>query len=60
MGAEPVATPSVASAYRRGMCPRCQRSFEVALELDGLGAICPGCGNVLEDGDPSTEVGEDA
>lgn len=55
MGVEPVATPSVVSACRRGTCPRCQRSFEVAIAIDGLGAVCPGCCNVLEDDDPSAE-----
>ncbi len=61
MGAEPITTPSVVSTCRRGTCSRCQRSFEVALAVDGLGAVCPGCLNVLEDGDPSAaEVDADA
>ncbi len=61
MATEPIITPSVVSACRRGTCPRCQRSFEVALELDGLGAVCPGCLNVLEDGTLSAEeVADDA
>ncbi len=61
MSTEPITIPSVVSAYRRGTCPRCQRSFEVALAVDGLGAVCPGCLTVLEDGDPlAAEVSADA
>lgn len=61
MRTEPVATPTVESRYRRDTCPRCQRSFEVPLAVDGLGAVCPGCLNVLEEGAPAAEeVGADA
>lgn len=51
----------VESACRRGTCPRCHGSFEVAIMVDGT-PFCPRCCNVLiDDGTMIVEeVSEDA
>lgn len=60
MGAESQSNTSAAVREReggserewpQGTCSQCQRSFETALRVAGVGPLCPGCFTVLEDDD---------
>lgn len=37
--------------WHQGTCSQCQRSFETVLQIAGVGPLCPGCFNVLEEDD---------
>lgn len=48
--------------WYQGTCSRCQRAVETVLRIAGVGPLCPGCFNVLEENDHPAiiEVVEDA